>query len=133
MHLDLTFRGAYSVSRLDELPQNPPLRQIYYPGASERGGSVGLWLLIEPDGKEPWVGGFAGGMGGDVWVGSMPDRRSLAVVSDGAGYIVEPSIPESWGEIPLAPVRSHCVVREMDLVVLGDFTGFIAYGRHGIA
>ena len=54
------------------------------------------------------------------------------VACDGAGYIVRADDPGDWSEVACWPVRIIRVVPSHDLLVLGDFTEFVAYGRDGL-
>ena len=63
---------------------------IPFPADSAARYSEGLVVRFGAGG-ESWVGNFLRGGYGFDWVGPMPDGDHLLVVSQGAGYVVDPA------------------------------------------
>lgn len=109
---------------------------FWYPGASTRGGRDGLLLSISPAEGEPWLGVFARGAlapAGASGAVALPDRRTLAVLSNGSVYQVAASDPLQWEEPAVATaVRDPVVVEELGIVVFVGYTDLLAYGRDGL-
>ena len=109
---------------------------LWYPGASRVGGRDGLILEVRPTDAEPWIGMFASGdlfPAGSASAVALPDRTSLAVTCNGAGYRVCARDPDDWGEISSTVVRNPLVVSSPELVLFVEFTVIVAWGPHGRA
>lgn len=136
MRLDRTFHGAYEFE-LGEWPGGSCDRMFWYPGASTVGGRDGVLLSISPAGGRSWLGVFASqetsprGASGAV---ALPDRRTLAVLSNGAVYRVAADDPLQWEESSVGGVMMDpVIVEDLELVLFVEYTGVLAYGRDGPA
>ena len=133
MRLDRTFSGTYEFDT-GEWPGRHCNSMFWYPGASTTGGRDGLLLSIRPAAGDPWLGVFApresspNGASGAV---ALPDRRTLAVLSNGTVYRVAADDPLRWEELAVGGVREPVIAE--DLVLLVDHTTVLAYGRDGLA
>ena len=134
MKIDCTFASdRYRLERCDELPQNPPVLQLYYPGATEAGGRSGVWLLVEPQDGPTWVGIFETRSFGIDFVACLPDLERLLVIAGGQGYVVNANQPTDWAEVPIWPVLDARVIPEHGLIVLSTYDRAAAYDRSGLA
>jgi hypothetical protein len=135
--VELMFPHDYEVELAEELPPGPGrVKQIYFPGGSDRGGRDGILLEVIPTGAARWIGIFARRQiysGDRSGVFSCPDRRSLCVVSAGRGYIVRADDPRVWQEVPCEPIDDVVLSREAGLILFTDFDHLIAYGPDGLA
>jgi hypothetical protein len=133
MRVDLCFPHDYEIDPDAELPGTPGrTRQIYYPGASESGGSNGIMVKLMPHEGKPWIGFFqCGGLGWLNGVFSCPDARTVCVVSGGAGYFVCVDDPNVWGEPSCTPIIDVQPVLHHDLIVFATPTELCAYGKQG--
>ncbi len=135
--VELTFAHDYEIELAEELPPGPGrVKQIYFPGGSERGGRDGILLEVIPTGAAPWIGIFARRRihSEDCsGVYSCPDRRTFCVVSDGRCYIVQADDPAVWEEIPCQPIVQVVLSTEAGLILFVDYTHLVAHGAHGLA
>jgi hypothetical protein len=135
---DSTFPPNFAIAPAG-LPSGAPRRVFYYPGANTRGGRDGLIVAVAPIDQERWTGVFArGDLSGapdeaSRRVVTLPGGERFFVACDGAGYIVRAEDPVDWSDVACLPVRIVCVVPSHQLLVLGDFTDLVAYGRQGLA
>ncbi len=134
---DLKLPHQYKAKILSELPSViGKTKQIYFPGATERGGQNGLFVEIIPDSDIPWIGIFAFGYGSpNVFTGvfSCPDKHSICVVSAGAGYLVRTDKPDIWSKISCFPILDACSILERQMLVFADYTSMEAISTEGIA
>jgi hypothetical protein len=135
IQINLAFPHRYEVEPEPELPSVPgKIKQIYYPGASEKGGRGGVAVKVTPSESPSWIGTFASGNYPKTLTGifSCPDDRSLCVVSSGQAYIVRTDAPQSWEEIRPFPIRGAYPIPEANLLVFEDFIRLTAYGTRGV-
>ncbi len=135
IQINLAFPHRYEVEPEPELPSKPgEIKQIYYPGAAEKGGRGGIAVKIMPFEGPIWIGTFASGNYPKTLSGifSCPDERSICVVSSGQAYIVRTDAPQSWEEVRPFPVRGVHPILEANLLVFEDFTRLTAYGTGGV-
>jgi hypothetical protein len=65
---------------------------------------------------------------------ALPDRRTLAVLSNGAVYRVAADDPLQWGQLSVGGVVTDpVVVEDLELVLFVEDTSIPAYGRDGPA
>jgi hypothetical protein len=132
--IDLSFRHAYDVELLTELPATD-LARFYFPGAHRDGGRDGILLKVTCPGRAPWIGIFGFGINTGVSttaVYAMPNPFELCVVTRGAGYLVNAETPTTWCCIGAEPVTDVRVVTEHGIVVFVDLTRLTAYGAAGV-
>lgn len=130
------FESEYHVDQIWETTgSQSEMRKLFYPGASELGGKDGLLIRVVPSAGEPWIGSFAPGPRSHEsksQVMSCPNPNELCVVSSGAGYIVRADDPSNWTSVRAIPVCDARSIPGDRLLVLSDFTKFVAYGENGL-
>ena len=126
--LDL-FRHEFAFSPIEEMP--PSLPVWYFPEGSTDGGRDGVLVDIVGASGE-WIGIFAFGDVGVSGIYSCPDKTRLLVVSRGQGFYVSADEVRSEA-VPLEPVLDVCAARDAGLLIMHDFTRFVAYGDGGLA
>ena len=65
-------------------------------------------------------------------VSTTPDPDCACVVSHGTGYIIDVGDPQSWDPIELYPVLDAKAIVDKGILVLNDFTRFLAYAIEGL-
>ena len=127
------FEHDFSFSPIEEIHAGPPV--WYFPEGSTRGGKDGVLVNII-SARRNWIGVFAfGDMSpkGTSGIYSCPDKSRLLVVSRGQGVYVAADRPQDNEFVPLVPVMGVYPVPDACLVIMHDFTRFVAYGRDGLA
>lgn len=131
------FERQYECDQLSELSGCVPSNRFYYPGGNAIGGHDGIIFEVTPySGGESWTGVFAfGENSSSKFTGafSHPDPNKLCIVSRGAGVIVNVIDPTSWELIDCHPICHVVTSRKHEILVFGNLTEFIAYGKDGIA
>ena len=130
--LDL-FHHDFAFSPIDEIPAGG-LPVWYFPEASRDGGRNGVLVDIVGASGE-WIGMFAFGNvspSGVSGIYSCPDKTRLLVVSRGQGFYVSADKVRSE-LVPLDPVMDVCAAPDAGLLIMHDFTRFVAYGDSGMA
>jgi hypothetical protein len=123
--VQLDFPHDYSAEALEQPGSE---RVVRIPASPEPVDSV--YVRIEPQGGEPWIGAFARGFQSDDLVSgvySWPDHKSVAVVSAGYGYVVKANDPTSWVRLQPMPVTDVRLMPEQKVIVFTDFTHMFAY------
>ena len=128
--LDL-FRHDFEFSLIEELPPGRPV--LYFPQESTRGGRDGVLVRVV-GASDDWIGVFAfGDMSAGVnGIYTCPDATHLLVVSRGQGFYVSADQMRSR-LVPLYPVLGVFAAPDAGLLIMHDFTCFVAYGCSGIA
>jgi hypothetical protein len=131
---DWSFPREYEIQHPAAFSDPEKLPQIYYPGASRKGGSAGFAVRVIPKAHSPWIACFTSGglCASDPVILSTPDPRKFCAISYGAAYIVNASEPDDWIEIEgVFPVRDARAVPHLRFLLLADFTKLAAYGPEG--
>ncbi len=125
------FHHEFLFSTVEELPSGGLVH--YFPEGSTDGGRDGVLVDIVGASGE-WTGIFAFGdcPSGITGVYSCPDRTRLLIVSRGQGFYLSPDRVKSE-LVPLDPVLDVCAAMDAGLLIMHDFTHFVAYGDVGIA
>jgi hypothetical protein len=136
MKILLQFEHQYEVEQIWETSGLPGgTRKLFYPGASETGGTDGVLLKIVPVAGDTWIGNFAPGHPGHNFINqvmSCPNPNEVCVIYSGAGYIVQVDNPSNWKSVRSIPVCDALAVLTKRLLVLSDFTRLVAYGVDGL-
>lgn len=132
-----SFRNVFGSSFEAAVKEEPSfgIVEYCYPGAIRNGWVKGIGLEIFPIGGEPWFATFADGKlspNGATGVIDLPDHKRILVVSKGTAYLVDAINPNQWDQLEISPVMGFEPVVELGLVLLWDFTRFVALGDHGI-
>jgi hypothetical protein len=56
----------------------------------------------------------------------------VCVVCSGRGYLVDIEQPQQFGLVECFPICSFRPIAPLDLIVFGNFTDLVAYGRGGL-
>src|SRR6476620_10620433 len=109
LEIDLALPLSYKIEEFPELPVtgtfDVPL--LYFPRPKTRPEHDGLWLKISAASGKSWVGVFAFGYQSPPAfsrVLSSPDPDQACIISSRAAYIVKTDDPETWEQVPIAPV-----------------------------
>ena len=133
----MTYPHSYEIEELREIPGTGSLDfpVFYFPRPRNRPEHDGLWLKIRAENSNSWVGVFAFGHGSPPAFSrlvSSPDPNKVCVVSRGAAYVVKADDPNSWEQIPTAPVLDIRAAPEHGFLIFADHTRLAAYGRDGL-
>ena len=121
-----------SYSIIDEISEGLPI--WHYSGATKLGGKDGLLVKFANTLVGDWVGVFAFGYRSSTAISvvySCPNRSRLCVVARGQGVIVCSDNPLSHEVIDLLPIMGVFPIPSPSLLVVHDFTRFVAYGTSG--
>jgi hypothetical protein len=138
LDIDLVLPHAYAVEEVGDLPVtgefDVPLR--FFPPPGNRPNHDGLWLKVTAASGKRWIGvfrfAFPSPPAFSCVIDSLDPNR-LCVIAKGAAYLVKTDEPEAWEQIPLVPVLDYRAIPDAELLVFGDFTRLVAYGRSGFA
>lgn len=129
------FPASYECSPLNELPGTPQDIQYFNPSHTPQSQHDGLLACIEPENGKTWTGVFEWGDlssdSGMTGFWSLPREDSVCVVSRGVAYIVPVANAEAYEVVKLRPVCHVVPVPSLGMIVFGDFTKVIAFGREG--
>jgi hypothetical protein len=133
LDVDLTFPRSYDIEEVRELPGTGrfDVPVFYVPRPKNRPEHDGLWLRIRPQTGKSWIGVFAFGYG-ITRVLSSPDPHCACVISKGEAYLVNCEQPEICEQLSIRPVLDARSVAEHQLLLLGDFTSLVGYGKSGL-
>ncbi len=135
--IDLTYPHSYEVEELGEMPGtgHSSVQVVYFPRPKSRPEHDGSWLKVHAGSGRSWLGVFAFGYASPPafsGVVSSPDPDRFCIVSRGAAYIVKADDPESWEQVPVAPVLDVRQITERGLLLFADFTRLAAFGSGGL-
>jgi len=118
---------------VEHLDQSLPTH--YFPEPGPGIGRDGLLVRFSGHSRRDWLGMFAAGdisPNGVSGVFTCPDANRLCVVSSGLATYVCPNDPGIWETVPLEPVMGVHSALPAGVLVLHDFTRFVAYGESGL-
>jgi len=135
MNIDLQLPHDYEVVREPELPAGRSHGRTFEFGTG-RSTQTRCLVRVQLPGANGWIGRFVGEYDEPPaisLVASSPDPRKVCVVCAGTGYLVDIDRPDQWEIVECFPICSVRAVTSLELIVFGDFTRLLAYGRHGLA
>lgn len=100
----------------------------YFPARPE------LIVEVQPKRGQTWKGAFGHRGGGEGFITGLftcPDPESLCVVCAGEGYLIEAKEPDVSMGVECAPIRFVLPFPSHNVLVFGNFTEFVAYGKAG--
>jgi len=137
--INFEFPHSYKVDEIPELPGTGKFScPVYnFPRLKQagRGEQDGVWLMVKPANRNPWIGVFAiGGWGHSTFfTGALatPNPDRLCVVAHGNVYFVDVNDPDRWEALDLPSVSAPLQIKERNLIVFPFFSNLTAYGTNG--
>jgi hypothetical protein len=127
------FLRSYSVKILESYSLVHPAEQLYhFPARLEEVDRTGLYLRVEPQNRNAWIGFFVLGFDAPeapsgVYSCAEPDW--VCVVVGGYAYAVDTVNPRNWIQIEQRPVIDVRVVPDLKLLLFVGFTSITALGE----
>lgn len=135
MFLTLVFPHDYMVEETELPSTDGGIKHLFFPGATQRGGTSGILIRVTPYANKEWIGTFARGYSSPAGVSgvfSCPSPKSLCVVSAGQGYIVQVDSPDNWDMVQASPITDVRIIFDQGLIIFANFTEIYAYGMEGL-
>jgi hypothetical protein len=132
---DLDFEASYDCEVDPEFPGtgtwSAPTFRFLMEGHSR---GTPLILRVQPRDAGEWIGYFqTGGWNEVTSIVATPNARTICVVNEGAGYVVDVIHPDSYEPIPILPVRGLIPLAELNLLTLWSFIDATAISETGIS
>jgi hypothetical protein len=115
---------------LPGLPATGPAAETF-PKSAARLGREGFVVEIFPENERSWVGNFGPGLSNFSAAFEHPDGRHVLVISNGQGYVVEPSTRRLVGEVGGAIIGVTELSDPPSLLLNHQGIAFERVGPHG--
>lgn len=134
MNVDLAFPHSWQAQILRNRPLILPSRHYTYPRQADDIERGALEVIVQPDGREPFLGTFALGFAdpaapSGLW--SCPSPNEICALAGGYAYIVDTLEPSHFAHLGFRPVLEARSLLDQRLLLFAGHHALLAWGSDG--